>query len=167
VNFYISENDILKERRELQKKLLEVPDNRNFDVQLTLADGTVDPDLGKLDFAAPTFLPETGSVMMRALFDNHEGMLRPGQFVRAKLLGAKRVDAIKIPQRAVLQGSKGMFVYLVKDGKAAMQDVEPGEWYEKDWIINSGLNSGDVVIVDGVDKIGPGSPVDAKEMQPK
>jgi len=162
VYFHVSESDVLKERREMQKHLLELPPDRNFDVQITLADGTIFPALGKLDFTAPTFRPETGTMMMRALFPNPEGILRPGQFVRAKLLGAQRFNAIEIPQRAVLQGSKGMFVYLVKNGKAVEQYIEPGEWNGNNWIITSGLNKGDVVIVDGVTKITPGSAVIAE-----
>ncbi|MBA2728090.1 MAG: efflux RND transporter periplasmic adaptor subunit, partial [Parachlamydiaceae bacterium] len=149
VNFHVSESDVLKERREMQQHLLELPPDRNFDVQITLADGTIFPALGKLDFTAPTFRPETGTMMMRALFPNPDEVLRPGQFVRAKLIGAKRTNAIEIPQRAVLQGSKGMFVYLVKDNKAVEQIVEPGEWHDDNWIILSGLKDGDVVIVDG------------------
>jgi membrane fusion protein (multidrug efflux system) len=167
VNFHISESDILKERRETQENGLEIPQDRKFDVQLTLADGTVYSELGNLDFTSPTFSQETGTMMTRALFPNKEGLLRPGQFVRAKMIGAKRSNAIIVPQRAVLQGNKGMFVYLVKDGKAVMQDIEPGEWHGDNWIIKSGLKTGDVVVVDGVDKIFPGSAVTPTEMQPK
>ncbi len=164
VNFHISESDVLKEHREIQQNLLQLPPDRNFDVEIILADGTVIPSQGKLDYTSPTFRPETGTMMMRALFPNPEDILRPGQFVRAKLLGAKRLHAIEIPQRAVLQGGKGMFVYLVKDGKAVQQNVEPGEWIDDNWIITSGLKDGDVVIVDGVDKILPGSPVTIQEL---
>jgi membrane fusion protein (multidrug efflux system) len=71
-----------------------------------------------------------------------------------------------VPQRAVLEGPQGKFVYLLADGKAAAQPVEVGEWVGADWIITSGLKAGDTVIVDGVMRIGPGAPVKVAEPKP-
>lgn len=157
VNFHISESDMLKQRREIQRHQLLLPEDKNLEVQLTLADGTVYPYKGELDYTEPTFRPETGTRMTRALFPNQQDVLRPGQFVRVTVMGASWPNAIAIPQRAVLQGSKGMFVYLVENGKVAAQPVKVGEWYEDDWIITSGLKKGDVVVTSGVDKLEPGS----------
>lgn len=159
INFHMSESDLLKQRREIAQGSLDIPDSKKFDVKLTLADGTVFPNLGKLDFTEPTFRPETGTRMMRALVPNPDEFLRPGQFVRVHLLGATWPNAISIPQRAVLQGSKGMFVYLANEGKAEAQPVKTGEWYNDDWIITSGLKEGDLVIISNVDKLEPQTPI--------
>ncbi len=159
VNFHISESDVLKQRRDVDKGLLILPPSNEYNIELTLADGTVYPIMGKLDYTSPTFRPETGTISMRATVPNPESLLRPGQFVRANLIGAHRPNAIAIPQRAVLQGSQGMYVYLVKDGKAVRQNVEAGPWYNREWIIDKGLRDGDLVIVDGLDKITSNTPV--------
>lgn len=159
INFHLSESDLLKQRREIAQGSLDIPDSKNFDVEVTLADGTVYPQHGKLDFTEPTFRPETGTRMMRAVIPNPSEFLRPGQFVRVHLLGATWPNAISIPQRAVLQGGKGMFVYLAKDGKAEVQPVKVGEWYDDNWIITSGLKEGDLVITSNVDKLEPQTPI--------
>lgn len=158
-NFHISESDLLKQRREIAQGILNIPEDNKFEVELILADGTIYPHKGKLDFTEPTFRPETGTRMMKALVPNPEEFLRPGQFVRVRLLGATWPNAISIPQRAVLQGNKGMFVYLAKDGKALSQPVKVGEWYDDDWIITSGLHEGDLVIISNVDKLEANSPI--------
>jgi membrane fusion protein (multidrug efflux system) len=102
---------------------------------------------------------------------NADGALTPGQFVRVVLSGGTRPDAIALPQRAVLDGPLGKFVYVVgkgQDGKPAAEPrpVVPGEWVTlpgKDanaWIIRQGLKAGDQVIVDGMARIfAPGQPV--------
>ena len=80
--------------------------------------------------------------------------------MRVFLSGASRPNAISVPQRAVLEGPKGKFVYVVNaESKAEPRPVQVGEWSGDAWIIASGLNAGDKVIVDGVMKIGPGAPV--------
>lgn len=167
VSFHISESDVLKQRREIAHNQLELPKDLNFEVELILADETVYPYLGKVDFTEPTFRPSTGTMMSRALFPNPEGILRPGQFIRANVLGATRPHVVTIPQRAILQGNKGLFVYIVVDGKAVKRAVEPGEWYGDEWIINSGLKEGDVVIIDGVNKIEEGSPIIIQKVHSK
>jgi membrane fusion protein (multidrug efflux system) len=97
---------------------------------------------------------------MRAELPNPEGRLRPGEFVRVTLKGALRPNAIAVPQRAVLEGPQGKFVYVVGDkNQAEARPVQAGAWDGEQWIITSGVNAGDRVIVDGVMRIGPGAPV--------
>ena len=80
--------------------------------------------------------------------------------MRARLTGAVRPAAITIPQRAVLEGPQGKFVYVVDaEGKAQPHPVQVGDWAGDAWVIDSGIAAGDKVIVDGVMKIGPGAPV--------
>ena len=87
--------------------------------------------------------------------------------MRVVLHGAQRINAIMIPQRAVLDGPQGKFVYLLDaQSKAAIRPVEVGDWAGEAWVINSGLKAGDKVIVDGVMKIGPGAPVKLADPNP-
>ena len=164
VNFSVSESDILRGNRAVKAGTLVFPKDMNFKVQIMLADGTILPDIGKVDFADPSLNQATGTMNVRAIISNAASVLRPGQFVRAKLTGALRPDAIAIPQRAVLQGKKGMFVYVIdKESKAQIRFVEPGEWHNEDWIIRKGLAAGDIVIVDGVNRIQSGTKVVVKD----
>lgn len=165
VNFSVSEGDILRATAEVQRQMLVTPEQKNFDVQIVLADGTRLPDMGKVDFTDPSLNQETGTMNIRAVLPNPFGVLRPGQFVRVILSGAVRPNAIVVPQRAVLQGKKGMFVYVIdKEQKAQIRFIEPGKWFKEDWIIKSGLAEGDIVIVDGVNKIQTGSKVVIRDM---
>jgi membrane fusion protein (multidrug efflux system) len=91
-------------------------------------------------------------------------VLRPGQFVRVILRGAERPNAVTVPQRAVLDGPQGKFVYVVNEqSQAEPRAVQAGEWTGESWIITSGLKGGERVIVDGVMKLGPGAPVRVAE----
>ena len=84
----------------------------------------------------------------------------PGQFVRAVLVGFARESALAVPLRAVQSGLGRQFVYVVGVGDTAkMRDVQPGPWSGRLWIIDRGLNAGDRVVVDGVQKVIPGRPV--------
>lgn len=129
-------------------------------VQVTLPDSTVLPETSPLDFVAPSLDPGTGTQEFRARFANGKQLLTPGQFVRARLIGFNRPNAIAVPQRAVLQSLGRQYVYVVGKGDSvATRDVEPGPWSGKLWIIEKGLEPGDRVIVDGAQKVGPGSVV--------
>ena len=160
VIFGIPESELLRIRRDVDAKRLQLPADGRFDVTVALADGSVYGKAGKVDFADVRVNSNTGTVETRAELPNPAGGLKPGQFVRARLAGAVRPAAITIPQRAVLEGPKGKFVYVVNaESKAEQRPVEVGEWVGESWVIDSGLAPGDKVIVDGVMKIGPGAPV--------
>jgi membrane fusion protein, multidrug efflux system len=160
VIFGIPESEQLRIRRDVEAGRLKLPDGRRFDVAVKLADGSTYGKTGKLDFTDARIDPQTGTTEARADLPNPGDWLRPGQFVRVSLTGAVRPNALTVPQRAVLEGPKGKFVYVVNaEGKAEIRPVEIGEWSGDAWIIQSGLARGDKVIVDGVMKIGPGAPV--------
>jgi len=123
-------------------------------------DGSVFPFKGKITFADPSYNPQTGTFLIRATVDNPKGVLRPNQYVRARLKGAVRPDAILLPQRAVQQGAKGHFAWVVnKDGKAEQRPLVVGDWYGDGWFINEGLRPGDQVVVDGGMRLAPGAAV--------
>ncbi len=160
VIFSVSDFYLLASKEELAKKQLIYPKNEDFDVTVVLSDGSEFPYKGKVNFASPILDQSTGTMTVRAEFPNPQNELRPGQFVRATVRGATRPNAIVVPQESVQQGAKGMFVYVVNDEDVAeIRYVEVGTWYNQSWVIKSGLEEGDEVIVNGVNKVRNGSPV--------
>jgi membrane fusion protein (multidrug efflux system) len=156
VNFSISENELLSYRDQIAKGRLKFPHNQDFEVEVVLADGSVFPKRGRINFAAPSFNSDTGTFLVRTELPNPQGQLRPGQFVRAKVYGATRPGAVQLPQRAVQQGAKGHYVWVIgNDGKAKQRVVEVGDWIGDDWFINDGLKPGERVVVDGAGRVSP------------
>src|SRR5881398_2729468 len=160
VNFSPSDEDLLRWRRDVKDgRLLMPPAPRALAVQVALADGSLFPATGELNFADLALQPATGTQQMRAQLRNPQHVLLPGQFVRVRLLGLKRPSAILVPQRAVQQGLTGAFVYLVGDSdKVAARNVVASSWEGGSWLIEQGLQVGDRVVVDGVQKVAPGQP---------
>ncbi len=160
VTFSISENELLRYRDEITKGHLRFPANSDFEVTVVLADGSEYPDRGRINFANPAFSTETGTFLVRASFANPKGTLRPGQFVRARVSGAVRPNAILVPQRAVLQGAKSHFVWVVDNSsKAHQRVVEVGEWHGDDWFITQGLQPGERIVVDGAIRVAADMPL--------
>jgi membrane fusion protein (multidrug efflux system) len=160
VNFGVPDNEQLRLQAEAQAGRLLLPKDGRFEVSVRLADGSLYARTGRLAFSDIRISAQTGTSDARAELPNPEGRLRPGQFVRVTLAGATRPAAVLVPQRAVLEGPQGKFVYVVDDKSSAQpRPVQVGEWAGGDWIISAGLDAGDRVIVDGVMRIGPGAPV--------
>ena len=141
-------------------------------VALKLSDGTIYDRKGRLTFVDPAINTATGSFDARAELPNADAALRPGQFVRVIVEGAMRPNTIVVPQRAVMDGPQGKFVFVTgkgQDGKtdvALPRPVTLGEWVEVDgqqqWIVESGLKPGDVVVTEGTAKLFPipgGAPI--------
>ena len=100
--------------------------------------------------------------------DDPYEVLRPGQFIRARLHGAVRPNAILVPQRAVQQGAKGSFVWIIDDeGKAEFQPITVGPWHEEEWFVDEGLEGGETVVVNGALKLRAGVPVKIVEAEEK
>ena len=156
VNFSLSENSILDMKNQVLDGQLKVPADGSFVVEAILQDGTVFPHRGKIVFASPDYNASTGTNQLRASLDNPDGVLKPNQFVRVRLTGAVRPNAVAVPQKAVQQGSKGHFIWVVKDGKAQYRPVVVGEMSGTDWVIRQGLNDGEQVVVDGVQSLSGG-----------
>jgi membrane fusion protein (multidrug efflux system) len=159
VYFNPSDQFVLQWRRDVASKRLILPKGV-LDVQATLADGSVFKQTGKLDFVSVALQPSTSALQLRAEFSNPQHTLLPGQFVRVRVLGLKRNDAILVPQRAVQQGLNGPFVYTLADSnQVSARPVSATAWQGTQWIIDEGLKPGDKVIVDGTQKIRPDVPV--------
>ena len=167
VRFSVAERDQLRLRAEAQSGQVDLPEQ--WQVKVLLANGDVYNQTGIVDFSDVRINTQTGTSEMKAEIANPDALLRPGQFVRIQLEGAVRHNAIVVPQKAVLDGGTGKFVYILADGehggKVAMPaPVDVGEWVklngENGWVIKSGLKDGDVVIVEGMARIFfPGMPV--------
>jgi membrane fusion protein (multidrug efflux system) len=160
VNFSVSENQKLSYSDQVAKGQLIFPKNMNFEVEVLLADGSAFPHRGRINFSAPSFDSQTGTFLVRTELPNPEGALRPGQFVRARMYGAVRPAAVRVPQRAVQQGAKSHYVWVIgNDGKAKQRVVEVGDWYGDDWFITDGLKRGERVVVDGAGRVTPAAPL--------
>ena len=160
VLFGVSDEERLRLTRQVEAGQLSLPKDGQFDVTLKLSDGSVYSKSGKVNFSDVRVSGQTGTSEARAELPNPTGLLHPGQFVRVTLRGAQRLAAVLVPQRAVLEGPKGKFVYVVNDkSQAEPRPVSLGDWQGEAWIVTSGLAAGDRVIVDGAMKIGPGAPV--------
>lgn len=160
VIFGVPDNERLKMRHEADDHGLQWPANGRFKVTLKLADGRDYTKAGFTDFTDLRVSPNTGTSEGRAELPNPDGLLQPGQFVRVQLSGATRSGVFRVPQRAVLEGPQGKFVFVVgKENKAEVRPVETGEWSGGDIVVIKGLTAGEQIIVDGVIKLGPGAPV--------
>lgn len=160
VTFSVSQNQLAKGRKAVEDGRMIPADDHKYTVKVFLSDGTTYPHTGTLNFVDQTFNRETGTFLIRAELDNSESVLRPGMFVKAVMQGAKRPDALTVPQRAVQQTSTGHVVFVAgKDGKAELRPVLVGPWVGQDWVIEKGLEPDDQVITDGFMRLAPGMPV--------
>ena len=156
VEFSISENQLFRSRAQRASGLVNAPEGEEYEVEIEMADQSIYPHRGQITFADASLSEETGTFLIRAEIPNPEKMLRPGQFVRARIHGAVRPQAILIPQRAVQQGAQGSFVWVIEDGITKFQPVKTGPWLGDDWFIEAGLVGGEQVVVDGALTIRPG-----------
>jgi membrane fusion protein (multidrug efflux system) len=134
---------------------------------ITFVDGTTYPHEGRLDLLDVGMRTTTGTRDVRAVFPNPkqavipgERALLPGQFVRVRFVGSVRTDVVLVPQRAVQVGPQGPAVYVVGEGdKVELRGVQATSWQGTQWLIEEGLRAGERVVVNGLQKIMPGSPV--------
>jgi membrane fusion protein (multidrug efflux system) len=137
-------------------------EGKDASVRLELADGTAYPEPAKLNFSGSTVDAQTSTVQMRAEVPNPRFALLPGQFVRVRIT-AGTVQAMVVPQGAVLQNEGGRFVWIAAEGKAVQRPIKAGSWVGKDWAVLDGLKPGDQVIVDNLVRLRPNAPVAAKK----
>mgnify|MGYP000474700555 CR=1 FL=1 len=173
LRFGLSAREQLIMRKDAESGLLTLPENDHWQTKVKLQDGSYYSQLGEVNFNDVRINPNTGTSEFQAIIPNAEMLLRPGQFVRVTLEGAFRHNVHVVPQRAVLDNGNGKFVYLMKKNDKGMTvampaPVEVAEWTQQAdakenvnvWVIRSGLNNGDNVIIDGMARIFfPGMPV--------
>ena len=160
VIFGISDRDELALRRDIDAGNIKVPADGRMVAKVRLSDGSLYDKEGRVNFTDVRVNTQTGTTEARAEFPNPRNTLRAGEFVRLTLSGAVRVNAIVVPQRAVLDSPKGKFVYIVNaESKTEPRPVEVGDWAGDGWVIAGGLKPGDRVVIDGMAKLqafGPG-----------
>jgi len=156
VDFSISERDYL----EFTKALMAAGGkSREYPLTLVLADDSVYPLTGEADMADRALDAKTGTLAVRGVFPNPQGVLKPGQFAKIRALLEHRKGALLVPQRAIIdvQGSKSVYV-VAGNGKIEAKAVTLGGSKDGSFIIDSGLTPTDMVVVEGVSKIRPGVP---------
>jgi membrane fusion protein (multidrug efflux system) len=159
VNFSLSEDRFL----ELQKTLKRPPGDRPDlapPFHIRLADGTDYTFTGKLNFIDATIDQKSGTLQVRISVPNPDRVLRPGLFVRVIVAAFENPSAIRVPQQAVqeLQGLKSVYV-VDAESKAEPRQIVASHRLGNDWVVDKGLNAGDRVVVEGIGKLRPGTPV--------
>lgn len=129
-------------------------------VSLILPNGEEYSKKGQLNFAASSIDPQLGTQQLRAEFKNEDKRLLPGQFMRVRVVTGHKDGVFVVPQVAVISNDQGKFVYVANEkNEATLRPVVTGNWVGKDWVILSGLDTGDKVIVDNIIKLRPGASV--------
>jgi membrane fusion protein (multidrug efflux system) len=157
VSFDVTENALLQVINQTSKGVLFLPKNNKLTVEVVLADGSIYPKRGRIDFTEQVFNTQTGTYKVEAELPNPEGSLRPGQFVRARIKGAFRPKATLIPQSTVTEGAKGPFVWVVDpQHKAQLRYLQLGPWHHDQWFVDAGLKVGELVVLDNTKRLSPG-----------
>jgi membrane fusion protein (multidrug efflux system) len=161
VKFRISEQEYLLLRRALGDSAPRAA-RREGRLELVLADGSVFDHKGTVVTVDRNIDPATGTLGIEALFPNPTGFLRPGQFGRVRAPVTTRTNAILVPQRAVreMQGTFSVGV-LKPDSTVEVRPVKAGARVGSDWVVDSGLVAGTVIVVEGMQKVRPGVKVRA------
>ena len=160
VNFAQSARQLLELRRAISAGEVVLDGNDRVEVRLTFTDGSEYPIPGYINFLALSVDEETGTVGLRAEFPNPTGLLLPGEFVRAKMFVGELKQGILVPQRAVTLSDQGGSVFVIDSkGLVAPRPVKLGALVDGNWIVESGLKAGDVVITSNLQKLRPGVPV--------
>ena len=136
-------------------KLLKASDKfKDVQVKAQFDNGVTYDKIGKIDFVDNQIDQNSGSVQMRAVFDNSKGWLVPGDYMKVTLIAPKKVEYMTVPQ-ACAKGDamSGYYVWTVEDGKAVRKDIKVSDDINNNWVVDSGLDKSDQVIVSGIQNI--------------
>lgn len=158
-DFTIAESEYLAYARAVKARAGQRAD-KSLQLELVLADGSVHPNKGQVSVVGRGVNTETGTLPIQATFPNPGGLLRPGQFGRVRLPITTRKNAVVIPQRSVqeLQGTYNVFV-VGSDSVAQTREIKVANRSGSDWIVASGLEPADRIVVEGIQKVRPGTKV--------
>ena len=166
VNFNVSEQDVLRVRADMARRGLTPEDLKKIPVEVGLQSETGYPHRGTLDYASPSVNPSTGTLAVRAVFQNANRAMLPGYFVRVRVPVGEPQNALLVPDSAIGSDQGGRYVLVVdKDDVVEQRKVEIGPRVDELRVIESGLNPPDRVVVAGVLRAIPGQKVDP-QMQP-
>jgi membrane fusion protein (multidrug efflux system) len=167
VNLTQSSSELMRLRQALAAGKLKTVGKDEASVSLVMEDGTPYPRSGKLLFSDLAVDQSSGAITLRALVPNPERFLLPGMYVRARLEQAVAESAITVPQQAVQRDNNGASVMTIAaDGKVAPRPIKTGSVQGDKWIVTEGLKEGDVVIVEGLQKVKPGAPAKGVPWKP-
>jgi membrane fusion protein (multidrug efflux system) len=161
-NFNVSEGDVIASKRanEIGGAELEL---EKIQVRLRLPDGSLYEHVGRVDFIDNVVDRKTGTIVLRARFDNPQKLLVPGLYVSTSLGREETTGKMVIPQSAVQEDQAGAFVMVVApDNRVERRSITPGQAYAGELVVNAGLEPDEQVIVEGIQKVRPGVLVDAK-----
>lgn len=165
VNFSAPDDEIVSQRRMIADGTITLPENGKLTAEIHFGDGNVYPQHGEVDFTDSIIDQQTGTIRLRAVVPNADNIILPGQFVRVVMKGFSKPNAIAVPDKAIMQGPQGPFVYIVNaESKATIRPVKLGALNGKIRLIESGLADADRVIVEGMIKVRPDAVVAAEEV---
>jgi membrane fusion protein (multidrug efflux system) len=152
--------EMLRLRQAIESGTLTRSDKSAASVQLKLEDGSAYEHSGELQFSEVQVNPGTGMVTLRAVFPNPEHKLLPGMYVRATIEEGVRQNAILLPQRAVTRDGRGTPTALVlnQENKVELRQLETSRTIGNRWLVESGIEPGENVIIEGLQKVQPGAP---------
>lgn len=161
-----SSTRLLGLRRDLESGKLQRTGDDALQVQLVLEDGSVYEMTGKLAFSEVTVDEGTGSITLRAVFPNPKGELLPGMYVRARLTQGVNRDAMLVPHAAVSRTPRGEAEVMVvnKENIVEARVIEAEQSIGEKWVVTNGLTAGERIIVEGLQKVRPGAPVQAQDV---
>jgi len=167
IEFSVAATDRMQRQQLERQGRLRFPEGQVYKARLRLLDGRMYGGEGKVDFIDSQVQPSTGVIRCRATFDNSKGEIMPGQYVRVYMEGDVLPQALLVPQTAVSITDDGFFVMLVDGANVAKRTkVELGPAIGNDYLVYSGLKSGDRVVTDGMLKCRDGAPVNPGGQQP-
>ncbi|HLB93583.1 MAG TPA: efflux RND transporter periplasmic adaptor subunit [Terriglobales bacterium] len=163
VYFTVSEPQYLAWRKRFPTDATRLEADKNLRLQLTLADGSIYPHDGTFYFADRQVNESTGAIRIAGLFPNPGNVLRPGGYAKVRAVIRLQKDALVVPQRAVSELQGGYQVAVVdSENKVSIRTVTVGDQVGKDWVIADGLNRGDRIVAEGVQKVRAGAHVNPK-----
>jgi membrane fusion protein (multidrug efflux system) len=165
VAYAVSENDIATVQKAIRE--MDSPGAQLLSPRLILPGDQLYPETGQVVFVDNRVDRATGTITVRARFDNADRLLLPGQYVTVQVRAAAPKLMPVVPQSAVLVNQEGRYVLTVKDGTATPQPIVTGTALDQTWAVESGLKAGDQVIVSGIQKVQPGQPVTVLPADPE
>jgi membrane fusion protein (multidrug efflux system) len=165
VEFFLSENDYLSLFREYQEEHRKIRDEQKAEIKLILSDGIPFDQLGKVDFINRQIDATSGTILVQSTFPNPDGLIRPGDFARVRVPIQNVENGVLVPQRAVSEFQGRFFVFKVGgDNKVVQQAIEIAGNYRDFFLVQSGLNSGDLVVLEAIQKVYAGQVIIPKEV---
>ncbi len=151
VIFTYTDSDYIERQMQIEQGTLRYIDNQKLTARIIMPNDSFYEETGVVDFTEINIDRNTGTVEARAVFENPQQKLLPGQFVRVKITGLVRTDAVVIPQRCVMQDTQGQYVYRLDDENIAHTTrIKTGPTTGTYWVVESGLSPGERIISNGL-----------------